>query len=125
MQPGGIQVLVVEPGAFRTGFSGKGLLQSHRIDAYDGTVGATRDMITGIDGTQPGDPARAAAAILEALAATPTPLRLPLGSDSVDGILDHLASVEKEIRSWEPTSRGTDFAWSTATLTRPGTGTIS
>jgi hypothetical protein len=67
-------------------------------------------MITGINGSQPGDPARAAAAILSALAAETTPLRLPLGDDAVDGVLGHLDAVRDEIRAWEHLSRTTAYA---------------
>jgi hypothetical protein len=67
-------------------------------------------MIKGIDGTQPGDPVKAARAILTALAADTVPLRLPLGGDAVDGILDHLRTVHDEVRTWETLSRGTAFA---------------
>lgn len=112
--PLGVRVLVVEPGAFRTSFSGAALGRSARIAAYDTTVGPTRDMITGIDGTQPGDPARAAAAILTALAADETPLRLPLGDDAVDGVLGHLDAVRAEVLAWEPVSRATAFPPSAA-----------
>jgi NAD(P)-dependent dehydrogenase (short-subunit alcohol dehydrogenase family) len=107
--PLGITVVVVEPGAFRTAFSGPALVQSARIADYDGTVGPTREMITGIDGAQPGDPAKAAAAILRALAAERPPLRLPLGDDAVDGILGHLESVGTEVREWENVARATAF----------------
>jgi NAD(P)-dependent dehydrogenase (short-subunit alcohol dehydrogenase family) len=107
--PLGIRVLVVEPGAFRTSFSGTALGQSARIPDYDATVGPTREMITGINGSQPGDPARAAAAILSALAAETTPLRLPLGDDAVDGVLGHLDAVRDEIRAWEHLSRTTAY----------------
>jgi NAD(P)-dependent dehydrogenase (short-subunit alcohol dehydrogenase family) len=108
--PLGIRVMVVEPGAFRTSFSGAGLVESAELDAYADTVGPTRAMIKGIDGTQPGDPAKAAHAILTALAAESTPLRLPLGDDAVDGILDHLDRVRDEVRAWEQVCRATAFA---------------
>ena len=101
--------MVVEPGAFRTGFSGDALVQSTPITAYDDTVGPTRAMITGMDGTQPGDPARAAGAILSALDAEQTPLRLPLGDDAVDGVLDHLDAVATEVRAREHLSRATAY----------------
>jgi NAD(P)-dependent dehydrogenase (short-subunit alcohol dehydrogenase family) len=107
--PLGIRVLVVEPGAFRTGFSGAGLVESASLPAYEATVGPTRTMIKGIDGTQPGDPAKAAAAILAALDAGTTPLRLPLGDDAVDGILAHLDTVRASLREWEAVSRDTAF----------------
>ncbi|MFC8828468.1 oxidoreductase [Streptomyces sp. NPDC057137] len=106
--PLGIKVLVVEPGAFRTGlFGGKSV--SAEIDAYADTVGPTRHMAETADGTQPGDPAKAAAAILTALAAETTPLRLPLGPDAVDAVTGHLDSVRAEIATWEKVARGTSF----------------
>lgn len=107
--PFGIRVLVVEPGAFRTSFSGTGLHQSEPMPEYEETVGPTRRMITGIDGEQPGDPAKAAAAIRAALSADDTPLRLPLGADAVDGVLGHLDAVGAEVRGWQALSRATGF----------------
>ncbi|MBM2614304.1 SDR family NAD(P)-dependent oxidoreductase [Actinoplanes sp. LDG1-06] len=107
--PLGIRVLVVEPGAFRTSFSGGSLVESQSLPAYESTVGPTRTMIKGVDGSQPGDPAKAAAAILTALDAEVTPLRLPLGGDAVDGIVTHLDAVRAELDVWEKVSRGTDF----------------
>ena len=108
--PLGIRVVIVEPGAFRTSFSGAGLVESTELSAYADTVGPTRRMIKGIDGTQPGDPVRAARAILTAVAADTAPLRLPLGDDAVDGILDHLRVLHDEVRTWEKLSRDTAFA---------------
>jgi len=107
--PFGIKVLIVEPGAFRTGFSGGALAQSREMPEYAETVGPTREMITGINGTQPGDPARAAQAILAALDSEDTPLRLPLGADAVDGIRGKLDSVLEELDRWEEVSRATAF----------------
>jgi hypothetical protein len=62
------------------------------------------------NGTQPGDPARAAAAILAALDADPVPLRLPLGDDAVDAILGHLDAVRAEVVTWEKVARDTRLA---------------
>ncbi|MFC8079961.1 oxidoreductase [Streptomyces sp. NPDC057307] len=106
--PLGIRVLVVEPGAFRTGLFG-GRSVSAEIDAYADTVGPTRHMVETGDGTQPGDPAKAAAAILTALAAETTPLRLPLGPDAVDAVTGHLDAVRAEIVAWEKVARDTAF----------------
>jgi NAD(P)-dependent dehydrogenase (short-subunit alcohol dehydrogenase family) len=108
--PLGIRVLVVEPGAFRTGFAAGGVRQSASgIAEYEPTVGPVRDMITSVGGTEPGDPARAAAAILTALDADETPLRLPLGADAVDAVLGHASGVQDEVRAWETVARGTGF----------------
>jgi NAD(P)-dependent dehydrogenase (short-subunit alcohol dehydrogenase family) len=107
--PFGIKVLIVEPGAFRTGFSGGALAQSQSMPEYAETVVPTREMITGINGTQPGDPAKAAQAILTALDSDDTPLRLPLGADAVEGIRGKLDSVRDELDRWVNVSVSTAF----------------
>ncbi|MCP2164329.1 oxidoreductase [Goodfellowiella coeruleoviolacea] len=109
VRPLGIKVLVVEPGAFRTGLFAS-TSASAAIEDYAATVGPTRAMIESGDGTQPGDPAKAAAAILAALDADETPLRLPLGSDAVDAVLGHLDSVRAEVIAWEKVARDTAFS---------------
>jgi NAD(P)-dependent dehydrogenase (short-subunit alcohol dehydrogenase family) len=106
--PMGVKVLIVEPGAFRTGFSGGGLVESRAFPEYEATVGPTREMIKGIDGTQPGDPTKAAEAILTALDAEDTPLRLPLGADAVEGIRAKLEAVRQEIDEWSGVALATD-----------------
>ena len=108
--PFGIKVMAVEPGAFRTNLFGPGAaVMSAENPAYAETSGATRRFVENGDGTQPGDPAKAAVAIRTALAADTTPVRLPLGGDAVDGIIAHLDSVRAEVAAWEKVSRGTDF----------------
>ncbi|MET8248168.1 oxidoreductase [Streptomyces sp. NPDC005202] len=105
----GIKVLIVEPGAFRTA-----LLDTSRagVSADSGLyakVSRTRGYVSGGDGTQPGDPAKAAALILAALDAEDTPLRLPLGDDAVTAVLDHLDQVRGDIAAWEKRTRATAF----------------
>jgi NAD(P)-dependent dehydrogenase (short-subunit alcohol dehydrogenase family) len=105
--PLGIRVLIVEPGSFRTEFGGSRLQQSPVIDAYEPTVGPNRSYITSVDGTQPGDPRKAAAAIVEALEAPEPPLRLALGDDAVDRIREELDRRRADIDAWEQVSRAT------------------
>ncbi|WP_328688439.1 oxidoreductase [Streptomyces phaeochromogenes] len=108
--PFGIKVLIVEPGAFRTNLFGKGAAYfSEENPAYREKVGATRQMVQGSGGSQPGDPAKAAAAIRLALDAEKTPLRLALGADAVDFLTAHLDAVRAELTEWEKVSRRTDF----------------
>ncbi|WP_205710826.1 oxidoreductase [Isoptericola sp. BMS4] len=108
--PLGIKVLIVEPGAFRTGFAGAGaLMRSEALPAYDESVGPVRAGLSDSDGAQPGDPAKAADAILTALEAPDTPLRLPLGSDAADAVGAHLEGLRKELAAWEGLTRSTDF----------------
>ncbi|HEY3506208.1 MAG TPA: oxidoreductase [Actinocatenispora sp.] len=108
--PHGIRVLIVEPGAFRTGFAdAAGLQPSSALEAYQDTVGPVRTGLPGGSGQEPGDPARAAAAILTALDADEPPLRLPLGNDAADAIINHLDGARTELGSWEKVIRSTDF----------------
>jgi NAD(P)-dependent dehydrogenase (short-subunit alcohol dehydrogenase family) len=106
VRPLGIKVLIVEPGAFRTGLFGS-TTGSEQIADYSATVGPTRQMIQASNGCQPGDPAKAAAAIITALGAPETPLRLPLGGDAVDAITGHLNAIRAELATWEKTARDT------------------
>ena len=78
--PFGIRVLIVEPGAFRTSFGGAGMQRSRDSGVYAETVGPTRAAVDAMDGSQPGDPAKAAAAILLAVGSDAPPLRLALGA---------------------------------------------
>ncbi|PZF79137.1 oxidoreductase [Jiangella anatolica] len=107
--PFGIRVLIVEPGAFRTGLHGAAMRMTTPIPAYDPVVGPVRAMQAGFDGAQPGDPAKAAAAIRAALDAPEPPLRLPLGNDAADAIAASLARQRAELRAWENVARGTDL----------------
>ncbi|GAA2902832.1 hypothetical protein GCM10011428_15820 [Streptomyces violaceus] len=74
-----------------------------------GKVSETRGAVAGGDGTQPGDPAKAAALVLAALEADPAPLRLPLGDDGVSAVLGHLGQVRDEVVAWEKRTRNTAF----------------
>lgn len=105
--PFGIKVLIVEPGAFRTGFGGSRMRRSPEIEAYRDSVGGTRELVDGMDQTQPGDPKKAARAILTALDARETPLRLPLGVDAIENIRAHMDSTRVYLDAWETVSQDT------------------
>ncbi|MFK3732187.1 oxidoreductase [Streptomyces sp. NPDC088090] len=107
VNPLGIHVLIVEPGAFRTSLFGNGSLSPDTIADYADTVGATRAYVEGGDGGQAGDPAKAAAAVLAALNADEKPLRLALGDDSIDTIHAHLEQVRGDLAAWEKVGRDT------------------
>ncbi|MFI9342445.1 oxidoreductase [Streptomyces sp. NPDC052773] len=105
----GIKVLIVEPGAFRTSlFEGNRAGFSPDSGAYP-KVSQTRGYVANGDGTQAGDPAKAAALIRAALEAERTPLRLPLGDDAVTAVLDHLDQVRGDVTAWEKRTRDTGF----------------
>ena len=110
VEPFGIRVLIVEPGAFRTSFNtGGALLLSKRIPAYDKQIDAVRNTFADDDGKQPGDPAKAAAAILVALQSDQPPLRLVLGDDAVDAVSGSLDGAKAELAAWEHVGRSTAF----------------
>ncbi|MEC3977376.1 oxidoreductase [Amycolatopsis sp. H20-H5] len=107
--PFGIRVLIVEPGAFRTSFNEPGVLLTENNETYQDTVGPVLSALAGANGVQPGDPVKAAAAILSAVDAKEPPLRLPLGNDAVDSIAASLKGSRVEIFEWESLARSTDF----------------
>jgi NAD(P)-dependent dehydrogenase (short-subunit alcohol dehydrogenase family) len=110
VEPFSIKVLVVEPGAFRTGLFGSGApVESAPMEEYAGSVGPTREYIAGNDGQQPGDPRKAAAAIVQALDAPETPLRLVLGEDAIGGVRSRLERLKDELSDWEQLGRATAF----------------
>jgi hypothetical protein len=79
------------------------------IAAYADTVGKLTEAIQAGDGRQPGDPAKAAAAIRRLVAADRPPLRLPLGSDCVSLVEGKLATVAEELDRWRELALSTDF----------------
>jgi NAD(P)-dependent dehydrogenase (short-subunit alcohol dehydrogenase family) len=107
--PFGIKVLIAEPGAFRTGFAGGALQQAPALPAYADITGPVRTDLPATDHKQPGDPAKAAAAILQALDSDKTPLRLALGNDAADTISAYLDDSRAEFSAWEHISRSTDY----------------
>ncbi|MEU5251560.1 oxidoreductase [Streptomyces longwoodensis] len=105
----GIKVLVVEPGAFRTSLFETARAGASADSGVYAKVRATRDAVSGGHGSQPGDPAKAAAVVLAALDADDTPLHLPLGDDGVTAVLGKLDAVRAEVTAWEDRSRATAF----------------
>ena len=104
----GIVTLIVEPGAFRTGLFRPGAAyESEAMPEYADTVGPTRAYVQGNDGLQPGDPAKAAHAILAVLDADKPPLRLVLGADAIETIERRLERVSDELAAWRALGEAT------------------
>jgi len=109
MGPLGVKVTIVEPGGFRTDFAGASTdLRAGRPE-YDATVGATVRFQRRYNGRQPGDPVKAATAILHLASLPEPPLRIVLGSDAYNAAeKNDLARIEAG-RRWKDLSYSTDF----------------
>ncbi|MHA7285988.1 oxidoreductase [Arthrobacter sp. MDT3-44] len=108
VEPLGITAMVVEPGGFRTDFSGRSLQQSvDAIDDYSETAGKRRKENDATHGTQPGDPAKAAAAIITAVESPNTPEVLVLGSDAISAHTGVLQAQLDSLEAWRPLGEST------------------
>jgi hypothetical protein len=117
--PLGIKVTIVEPGGFRTDFAGSSTKLSEGNPDYDSTVGATARFQRDYNGKQPGDPKKAAQAIVRLTQEQKPPLRLLLGSDAYNGAEKNDLARLEEARAWKELSLSTDFESKPPHLERP------
>jgi NAD(P)-dependent dehydrogenase (short-subunit alcohol dehydrogenase family) len=110
VEPFGIKVTLIEPGAFRTDFNGRSLAAAEQsIDAYAPVSGASLQWFKEMDGKQPGNPAKAAQAIIQAVESPYPPLRLALGTDAMNLIQEKLESVKMDLDAWQQVTVSTDY----------------
>jgi NAD(P)-dependent dehydrogenase (short-subunit alcohol dehydrogenase family) len=108
--PFGIKVTLIEPGPFRTNFRGETSMRcAAPMQAYADTVGRFRKMLADTDGKQPGDPLKAADAMMAVVASDNPPLRLPLGDVCMQAMRAKLAAVAQEMDRWAPVSAATSY----------------
>jgi NAD(P)-dependent dehydrogenase (short-subunit alcohol dehydrogenase family) len=105
----GIKVTIVEPGPFRTTFGAGASVTPVGHSDYDPSVGEALRWFAKLEGQQPNDPSRGAAAILDIVDADAPPLRLPLGPEAVTAISEKLQAQEAQLRDWEHLSAATHF----------------
>ncbi|VWD40880.1 short-chain dehydrogenase [Burkholderia lata] len=109
LEPFGIAVTAVAPGSFRTDWAGRSMLRTPRsIADYDALFDPIRQAREEKSGKQPGDPAKAARAMLAAIASDHPPAHLLLGSDALRLVRGKLAALDEEIRAWEAVTVSTD-----------------
>ncbi|MDJ1472875.1 oxidoreductase [Xanthocytophaga flava] len=106
VQPLGIKVTIVEPGAFRSEFlsTGSSVSSQASIDDYKGTAGVVRDYIKQLNNTQPGDPVKLAAALLTLANEAQPPLRFVAGTDAVALMNTLYESRMNEFQQWRSLS---------------------
>jgi len=108
--PLGIRVTIVEPGAFRTDWAGRSMVESNTmIEDYAETAGKRRQATRAASGNQPGDPVRAARAMIAAYEAKEPPLRLLLGASALKLAYARLDALKANFDAWAETSISADF----------------
>src|SRR3989441_6845136 len=109
VRPLGIKVTIIEPGGFRTDFAGSSQTILADNPAYASTVGAVARFQRGYDGAQPGDPKKAAAAVLNIARLDEPPMRLLLGRDAVRAAAEAERTRAEADRKWRSVSQSTEF----------------
>ncbi|MBW4630567.1 MAG: SDR family NAD(P)-dependent oxidoreductase [Iphinoe sp. HA4291-MV1] len=108
--PLGIKVTIVEPGPFRTDFIGRSLDRAEQsMDEYQQTVGKFLQFLDKIEGTQPGDPDKAAQVLIQVVNSENPPLRLVLGKYAYSKFRKKIESLTAELDAWEQIAASTDF----------------
>ena len=102
--------LAVEPGPFRTDWSGRSKVHSPRtIHDYDAFYEPIREARDRYNGRQPGDPEKAGAAVLSVIDAGDPPKHLLLGADAITALTASRRAFDEDIARWESVTRSTDF----------------
>lgn len=109
VKPLGIAVTAVAPGSFRTDWAGRSMTRTPRsIPDYDAIFDPVRTAREEKHGKQPGDPVKAARAMLAVIAAEHPPAHLLLGSDALELVREKLSLMDEERRAWAPLTVSTD-----------------
>lgn len=110
LKPLGIWVTIIEPGYFRTDFLDASSLGTEEtvIADYDSTAGAVRGHAVDVNHAQPGDPVKAAAAIVDIASVAEPPVHLLLGTDCVAAVEAKIADLQADIEKWRYVSLSTD-----------------
>lgn len=107
----GIHVTAVEPGAFRTDWAGRSMVRAPRLlEEYDALIDPIRERRRKMSGNQPGDPAKAGAAILKLLLSEEPPAHLLLGADALTFVQQKIDALQAEVDRWKDVTLSTDFA---------------
>lgn len=110
LKPLGIGVTNVVAGPFRTDFIGRSLIRSeNQIDEYDQSVGQFANFLEMINGKQPGDPEKAARAIISVVSSENPPLYFYIGAYSYNKAKEKIDSINSDLSDWKELGINTDF----------------
>jgi len=112
LEPFGIRVTAIEPGLFRTGFTGKSsyVISQNAISDYENTmVGSMRKGTDAYHGSQPGDPSKLAAVVVKLGHTENPPLHLPIGTDSINNYNIYREGLANDVNGWMKDSLSTDY----------------
>ena len=108
--PHGIRVTLIEPGPFRTDWAGRSLkMVTKPMEAYAETFGIRRSQLLAASGKQPGDPVRAADAIIKVVDSPNPPLHLLLGKNGLHRVRETLDDLQRSMKEWESVTLSADF----------------
>lgn len=109
--PLGIKVTVICPSGFRTDWAGRSANNTNiKIEDYKDTAWKNMGDLRGYSGNQPGDPVKAAKAMIQVTETENPPLRLLLGAAAVKGAYLKLEELKKDFDTWAEVSKGADFS---------------
>ena len=110
LKPLCVNMVIVEPGPFRTDFLGRsGVVAKHQIADYTGTAGKTRSYAETQDGKQAGDPQKAVEAIVTAVSSPEPPLHLLLGKLALNRFQQKQQLFNKSIEEWKDVTLDADL----------------
>ena len=108
--PLGIRVTLIEPGPFRTDWAGRSLhVVKEPVDAYAEVAAARRAQLRQNSGKQPGDPLRAADAIIQVAESADPPLHLVLGKIGLQRVREKVDEFVRSMDAWEAVTLATDY----------------
>ena len=118
LAPWGIKVIAVEPGPFRTDFAGRSYKwPSKRMPEYEDLYKVAFDIYEKMNGSQAGDPVRAAKLMIEAAESPEPPLRLPMGQFAYEEIELYIEALNADKEKWKEKLLATDYPARRASLT--------
>jgi short-subunit dehydrogenase len=110
IEPFGVKVLLVEPGGMRTDFFGSSIAYAqNEIPAYAEKLGNIRANTKSLNGKQPGNPVKAAQAIIDAVNNGVPSFRLPLTSGAISAMKTKITELQCCVASMASTALSVDY----------------